>query len=294
MNRLAIAGLVSAGIAVVLAWGSLFTVMETQQALILQFGQPVNIIEGKDAAGLHAKIPFIQEVRYLDKRILNLDVPAQEVIASDQKRLVVDAIARFRIVNPLLMYTRVRTESNAEDQLNTVLISNIRRVLGSEEFTTLLSGERATLMRRITDNVNEEAKNYGIAIVDVRIKRADLPEANSQAIFERMRTEREREAREARAQGGEQAALIRAEADRQRTVLLANARRDAEILRGEGDGSAVKIFADAFGRDEDFFEFYRSMQAYRNALGNEDTTLVLSPDSEFFKFFDATGIGRRR
>ena len=275
---------------VILAGGSVFTVTETQQAIVVQFGNPQRIVQDP---GLHFKIPFIQDVRYLDKRILNLDIPAQEVIAADQKRLVVDAIARFRITDPLLMYTRVRTENGARQQLNTVLVSNIRQVLGSEVFVTLLSGERATLMHRIRDNVNRDARNYGIEIVDVRIKRADLPAANSEAIFSQMRTAREREAREARAEGAEQAVGIRARADRDRTILLAEARKKSEILRGEGEGQAVKIFADAFGTDEDFFEFYRSMQAYKKALGNEDTTLVLSPDSEFFKFFGSMDASRR-
>lgn len=278
---------------VILAGGSVFTVSETQQAIVVQFGNPQRIVQDP---GLHFKIPFIQDVRYLDKRILNLDIPAQEVIAADQKRLVVDAIARFRIIDPLLMYTRVRTENGARQQLNTVLVSNIRQVLGSEVFVTLLSGERAELMHRIRDNVNREARNYGIEIVDVRIKRADLPAANSEAIYSQMRTAREREAREARAEGAEQAVGIRARADRDRTILLAEARKKSEILRGEGEGQAVKIFADAFGTDEDFFEFYRSMQAYKKALGNDDTTLVLSPNSEFFKFFGSmdAGKGKRR
>lgn len=284
-KRLIIIGVVAL-VAVFVAMGSMFTVSETQQALVVRFGNPKHIVQ---TPGLHFKVPFIEDVRYLDKRILNLDIPAQEVIAADQKRLVVDAIARFRITEPLLMYTRVRTESGARQQLNTVLVSNIRQVLGSEVFVTLLSGERAELMHRIRDNVNRDARNYGIEIVDVRIKRADLPAANSEAIYSQMRTAREREAREARAEGREQAVGIRARADRDRTILLAEARKQSQILRGEGEGKAVKIFADAFGTDEDFFEFYRSMQAYQKALGNEDTTLVLSPDSEFFKFFGSAG-----
>ncbi|MCH8862394.1 MAG: protease modulator HflC [Proteobacteria bacterium] len=291
-KRLIIIGVVTL-VAVFVAMGSMFTVSETQQAIVVRFGNPKHIVQNP---GLHFKVPFIEDVRYLDKRLLNLDIPAQEVIAADQKRLVVDAIARFRIVDPLLMYTRVRTENGARQQLNTVLISNIRQVLGSEVFVTLLSGERAELMHRIRDNVNRDARNYGIEIVDVRIKRADLPAANSEAIFSQMRTAREREAREARAEGLEQAVGIRARADRDRTILLAEARKKSEILRGEGEGQAVKIFADAFSTDEDFFEFYRSMQAYKKALGNDDTTLILSPDSEFFKFFRSMdpGKGSRR
>ena len=291
-KRLIIIGVVTL-VAVFVAMGSMFTVSETQQAIVVRFGNPKHIVQNP---GLHFKVPFIEDVRYLDKRLLTLDIPAQEVIAADQKRLVVDAIARFRIVDPLLMYTRVRTENGARQQLNTVLISNIRQVLGSEVFVTLLSGERAELMHRIRDNVNRDARNYGIEIVDVRIKRADLPAANSEAIFSQMRTAREREAREARAEGLEQAVGIRARADRDRTILLAEARKKSEILRGEGEGQAVKIFADAFSTDEDFFEFYRSMQAYKKALGNDDTTLILSPDSEFFKFFRSMdpGKGSRR
>lgn len=270
---------------------SVFTVTETQQALVLQFGNHKRTVQD---AGLHFKLPIFQNVLYLDKRILNLDAPPQEVIASDQKRLVVDAIARFKIVDPLLTYQRVRTENGARQQLTTVLVSNIRQVLGSEVFVALLSGERAELMRRIRDNVDAEARNYGIEIVDVRIKRADLPEKNSEAIYGQMQTARAREAREIRAEGREQAERIQADADRQRTVLMAEAQRDSQILRGEGDGKAVKIFADAFGTDEEFFEFYRSMQAYRKALGNDDTTLVLSPDSEFFKFFDEASKTRKK
>lgn len=281
MNRIGI--WVALGAVAFGGYMSVFTVFQTQQAIVLQFGNPVNIIRDP---GLHFKAPW-QNVLYLDNRILNLDVHPQEVIASDQKRLVVDAFARFRIIDPLLTYQRVRTEQGARQQLETVLGSNIRRTLGSETFVTLLSGERAALMLQIRDNVNEEAKNYGIEIIDVRIMRADLPEANSAAIYGRMRTEREREAREARAEGREQGVRIKAQAERERTVLLAEATRDSEILRGEGDGRAVKIFADAFGTDEEFFEFYRSMQAYQVALGNDDTTLVLSPKSEFFKFFES-------
>ena len=263
-----------------------FTVSETQQALVVQFGNPKRTI--KDA-GLHFKIPVLQQVIYLDKRILNLDPPKQEIIASDQKRLVVDAIARFKIVDPLLTFQSSQNEAGAAQRLGTIIISNLRQVLGEQTFATLLSGERAQLMLDIRDSVNLNAQALGLEIVDVRIRRVDLPEANSQAIFQRMQTEREREAQEARAKGREQAVRIRAQAERERTVLLAEAERQASILKGQGDGLAVKIFADAFTTDEDFFEFYRSMQAYRLAMSSEDTTLVLSPDSEFFKFFGLVG-----
>lgn len=271
------------GLFVVLGYASFFTVTETQQALVLQLGEHKRTIQ---EPGLYFKIPFIQNVVFLDKRILNLDVRPQEVIASDQKRLVVDAIARFRIIDPLLTYQTRVNEVGAAQALATLLSSNVREVLGREEFITLLSGERANLMRLIRDQVNEGAKGFGIEIVDVRIRRADLPAANSQAIFTRMNTERKQEADETRAEGQEQAKGITADADRQVTVILANAERDAQILRGEGDGEAVSIFADAYNKDKDFFEFYRTMQAYKKAIGKNDTTLILSPNSEFFKYLD--------
>lgn len=271
---------------------SFFTVHQTEQALVLRFGSPKGPVRGP---GLHLKLPFIEDVRYLDRRILNLDVPPQEVIASDQKRLVVDAFARFRIIDPLLTYQRVTTEAAAGSQLATIVSSNLRRVLGNAAFSTLLSPDRAKLMEEIRDAVNGEAANYGIEIIDVRIKRADLPEANSKAIYQRMNTEREREAREARAEGQEQAVRIKAQADRERTVLLAEAERDSAILRGEGDREAVRIFAEAFGKDEEFFAFYRTMQAYRKALNSDDTTMILSPDSDFFSYFgDFEGAGARK
>ncbi|TDI62836.1 MAG: protease modulator HflC [Alphaproteobacteria bacterium] len=270
--------------ALFLGISSVFTVTEVEQALVLQLGEHKKTIR---EPGLYFKLPFVQNVIFLDKRILNLDVPSQEIIASDQKRLVVDAIARFKIIDPLLTYQTRGNEANAAQALATLLSSNLREVLGREEFITLLSGERANLMTRIRDGVNLGAATFGIEIVDVRIRRADLPEANSQAIYTRMNTEREREARETRAEGGEQALRIRAEAERERTILLAEAERDSQILRGEGDSEAVRIFAESFGRDIEFFEFYRTMQAYRKALNNDDTTLVLSPNSEFFKFLDS-------
>ncbi len=260
---------------------SIFTVTETEQTLVLQFGNPIRTVQ---EPGLYFKLPW-QSTLYLDKRILNLNIPEQELIASDQKRLVVDAFARYRIIDPLRTYQRVFNELGANNRLQALLTSSLRQVLGREVFSTLLSGERAVLMQIIRDNVNAEAQDLGLEIVDVRIRRVDLPEANSNAIYQRMQTEREREAREARAEGREQEARVRAQADREVTVLLAESQRDAEILRGEGDARVVQIFADAYGRDEAFFEFYRSMQAYRIALGNDDTTLILSPDSEFFKFF---------
>lgn len=279
-----------AALAVVLLFGSVFTVNETEQALVLQLGEHKRTVQDP---GLHFKLPLIQNVIYLDKRILNLDVPPQEVIASDQKRLVVDAIARFRIIDPLLTYQTRGNEAGAAEALTTQLSSSVREVLAKAGFSTLLSSERMAMMIQIRNSVNQAARSFGIEIVDVRIRRADLPAANSLAIFRRMNTEREREARELRAQGQEQALRIRAEAERARTVLLAEAERDAEILRGDGDSRATRIFAEAFGKDPAFFEFYRSMQAYRASLKPDTTTVILSPDSEFLKFLESMSGNRR-
>ncbi len=266
----------------VVVFQSLFIVQEISQAIVLQFGDPKKIVT---KAGLNFKLPFIQNVVYLDKRILNLDNDPEEVIAADQKRLIVDAFARFKIVDPLKFYISVGNERVARSRLSTIINSRIRGVLGTQELATLLSTDRARQMQIIQSQVNEEAKNFGITIVDVRIKRADLPPANSEAIYKRMQTEREREAKEFRAQGAEIAQKIRSTADKDVTVILAQANKKSEIMKGEGDGLRNKIFADAFGRDPQFFAFYRAMQAYEKALIGGETSLVLSPDSEFFKFF---------
>ncbi len=266
----------------VLLFQSIIIVQEINQAIVLQFGDPKKIIT---KAGLNFKIPFIQNVVYLDKRILNLDNPPEEVIAADQKRLIVDAIARFKIVDPLKFYISVGNERVARSRLSTIINSRLRGVLGKQELATLLSTDRVRQMEIIQNDVNAEAKNFGITIVDVRIKRADLPPANSEAIYKRMQTEREREAKEFRAQGAEIAAKITSTADKDVTVILANANKQSEIMKGEGDGKRNKIFANAFGRDPQFFAFYRAMQAYEKALIGGETSLILSPDSEFFKFF---------
>ena len=261
---------------------SVFIVKEVNQAIVLQFGDPKRIIMNP---GINFKIPFIQNVVFLDKRILNLDTPPEEVIASDQKRLIVDAFARFQIVDPLKFYISVGNERVARSRLSTIINSRIRSVLGTQRLQTLLSADRTNQMSLIQDGVNNEAENFGIKIVDVRIKRADLPQANSDAIYKRMQTEREREAKEFRAKGAEMAAEITANADKEVTVILANAEKSSQILKGEGDGKRNKIFADAFGKDPEFFAFYRAMQAYEKALIGGETSLILSPDSEFFKFF---------
>ena len=266
----------------VVLFQSLFIVQEINQAIVLQFGDPKKIIS---KAGLNFKLPFIQNVVFLDKRILNLDNAPQEVIASDQKRLIIDAITRFQITDPLKFYISVGNERVARSRLSTIINSRIRGVLGTQELATLLSTDRTKQMAIIQSDVNEEAKSFGIKIIDVRIKRADLPPANSDAIYKRMQTEREREAKEFRAEGAEIAQKIRSTADKDVTVLLANANKKSEIMKGEGDGQRNKIFASAFGQDPQFFGFYRAMQAYETALIGGETSLVLSPDSEFFKFF---------
>jgi len=261
---------------------SIIIVQEINQAIVLQFGDPKKIIS---KAGLNFKLPFIQNVVFLDKRILNLDNAPQEVIASDQKRLIIDAITRFQITDPLKFYISVGNERVARSRLSTIINSRIRGVLGTQELATLLSTDRTKQMAIIQSDVNEEAKSFGIKIIDVRIKRADLPPANSDAIYKRMQTEREREAKEFRAEGAEIAQKIRSTADKDVTVLLANANKKSEIMKGEGDGQRNKIFANAFGQDPQFFAFYRAMQAYETALIGGETSMVLSPDSEFFKFF---------
>ena len=274
-----------------IAYNGLFVVQEVSQAIVLQFGDPKKIIT---KPGLNYKIPFIQNVVFLDRRVLNLDNPPEEVIAADQKRLIVDAFARFKIVDPLKFYISVGNERVARSRLATIINSRIRSVLGTQELSTLLSTDRAVHMASIQNDVNTEAQNFGITIVDVRIKRADLPQANSEAIFKRMQTEREREAKEFRAQGAEMAAKITSTADKEVTVILANANKESEIMRGQGDGKRNKIFADAFGRDPQFFSFYRAMQSYEKALIGVDTSMILSPDSDFFKFFGKTGAVKKQ
>lgn len=292
MNNRIVIALVALVVVVVAAASSVFTVDMTQQAIVLQFGEPKRQI---NEPGLYFKTPLFQNVVYVDKRVLNVNAPAEELIAADQKRVVIDAFARWRIVDPLRYYQRLRTQDIAERQLATFISSTLRDVVGREPLTALLidpraeghaGGRRAELMRNISQLVNEKAKENGIEIVDVRIRRADLPDANSQAIFQRMRTERDQEAKLIRATGQEAAQKRRAEADREATVIIANARRDSEMKRGEGDAEASKIFADAFGSDPQFFAFYRSMQAYREALSDRTTTMVLSPNSDFFRYLD--------
>jgi membrane protease subunit HflC len=290
--RLGIAGGVAVVIlvvALVVGYSALFTVYQTRQALVVRLGDPVRVVT---KPGLSVKMPFVDSVIYIDKRILDLENPAQEIIASDQKRLVVDAFARYRIHDALRFYQSVGTVEGANSRLATVLNSALRRVLGEASFQALVRDDRAPLMGRIREQMDREAQNFGITVVDVRIRRADLPAANSQAVYQRMQTERQREAAEFRATGNQRGQEIRARADREVTILLAEAQKTAEQVRGEGDAERNRIFAEAFGRDPDFFAFYRSMQAYEAGLRHNDTRMLLKPDSDFFRYFvDPMGRG---
>jgi modulator of FtsH protease HflC len=273
----------------ILAYSSIFTVDMTEQALVVRLGEPVRVVTDP---GLNFKTPFIDTVIDIDKRILDLENPAQEVIASDQKRLVVDAFARYRIKNALRFYQSIGSIQAANIQLTTLLNASMRRVLGEVTLIQVVRDQREALMARIRDQLDKEADGYGIQVVDVRIRRADLPEQNSQAVYQRMQTERQREAAEFRAQGSQKSQEIRARADRDVTVLVADATQQGEQTRGDGDAERNRIFADAYGKDPDFFAFYRSMQAYETGLRANDTRLVLRPDSDFFKYFgDPTGKG---
>jgi modulator of FtsH protease HflC len=269
--------------ALIIGYSSLFTVYQTQQALVVRLGKPVRVVSDP---GLHVKAPFIDTVIPVDRRILDLEAPPQEVIASDQKRLVVDAFARYRIQDPLRFYQTLGSINGANSQLSILLNSALRRVLGEVTFTHVVRDQRADLMSRIRELVDHEATSYGIQVVDVRIRRADLPEQNSQAVYQRMQTERQREAAEFRAQGSQRAQEIRSRADRDVTVLVADAQSKAEQIRGQGDAQRNQIFAEAFNKDPDFFAFYRTMQAYETGLKPSDTRLLLKPDSNFFRYFN--------
>jgi len=279
-------------ILLVVAYSTFFTVYQTRQALVVRLGQPVRVIT---EPGLNAKIPFIDSVIYIDKRILAIESPAQEVIASSQdkanagvaqagERLVVDAFARYRIIDPLKFYQTVGPDG-ASSQLSILLNSALRRVLGAATLADAVRNRREDLMAQMRDQLDRDAQPFGIQVVDVRIRRVDLPEQNSQAVYQRMQTERQREAAEFRAQGSQKSQEIRARADRDVTVLLAEANSQAENTRGQGDAERNRIFADAYGKDADFFSFYRTMQAYERSMQHNDTHLVLRPDSDFFRYF---------
>jgi len=265
---------------IVILFTVFFTVNQTEIALVLQFGKPVRVI---DHPGLQVKLPY-QNVVIYDRRLLDLEPPAEEVIGADQKRLVVDTYARFRIINPLQFYQSVGTEAIADARLSAIISATLRRIIGNNELQAVVSSQRANIMQQTREAVNTEAKGFGIEVVDVRLRRVDLPEENAEAIYARMKAERQREAAQYRAEGAQQSVQIRADADRQRVEILADAQRQAQILRGEGDAQSIKVYADAYGKDPNFFAFYRSLQAYRDSLTGDGTTLVLSPDDEFFKY----------
>ena len=269
-------------VVVIVGYSSVFTVSQTEQVLVVRLGEPVRVVT---EPGLNFKAPFIDTVISIDKRILDLENPSQEVIASDQKRLVVDAFARYRIKNALRFYQSIGSIQAANIQLTTLLNAALRRVLGEVTFINVVRDEREALMTRIREQLDREADQYGIEVVDVRIRRADLPEQNSQAVYQRMQTERQREAAEFRAQGGQKAQEIRSKADREATVIIADANSTAEQTRGVGDAERNRLFAEAYGRDPEFFAFYRSMSAYETGLRSNDTRFLLRPDSEFFRFF---------
>ncbi len=275
--------IILAGVLAILANSAFFTVHQREQALVLQFGNPVRVVT---EPGLYFKTPFLQNAEKMEKRVLNFDADTVELVTKDSKRLVVDAFARWRIVDPLKFFQSVRTELTALNRLESLVNATVREMIAKRDKDELLSGERAELMKEIAADVTEKAERLGIEIVDVRLRRVDLPEANSLSVFKRMQAEREREAREARAKGAEDAQRIQADADRQVTILLAEAEKSSQILRGEGEAESNRIFAEAFGRDPDFFEFYRSMQAYAKSLQGDNTTMVVDPNSRFFKFFD--------
>jgi membrane protease subunit HflC len=282
----ALAVLIAAVIAVIVGMSAFYTVNQSQQALVAQFGNPLYVV---DSPGLHVKIPFIQDVYFFTTRVQNFDAPSEEVPTLDQKQVVVDAFARFRIVDPLTFFQAVRDETGVQARLIPIISSNLRRTLGEVPMSLILTEQRADFMRRLGEAVNRDAQSFGINVIDVRIKRVDLPEENSQAIFRRMQTQREQAARQIRAEGAREAQIIRAEADKQQVVILANARREAQIRRGEGDATATAVYNDAYGRDPAFFDFFRSMQALSEGLPSETTTYVGPPTGDFFRYFRDAG-----
>ncbi len=281
MNRGILAAVAAALVLLVLAGASLFTVTQTEQVLITQFGQPIRVIS---TPGLHLKVPFVQTVISFDRRLLDYETPGEEVILADQRRLIVDSFTRFRITDPLRYFQAVGSAEDAiRARLNSVVTSSLRRVLGNEQLLKVLSADRGRIMGLIRGQVSDEMREFGVTVEDVRLRRADLPEENTQAVLSRMKSERERIASQARAEGAEASARIRADAERDRTVLLAEARATADRSRGEGERQSIKTYADAFQQDTKFYEFYRTMQAYREAFGNGQSRLVLTPDSEFLR-----------
>jgi membrane protease subunit HflC len=269
----------------VLAWNlCVFVVPQWMMAMVVQLGKPVHV---EHEPGLYWKIPLVQRVTYFDKRLLDYDATPKELLTRDKQQLVVDNYVRWRILDPLQFFRTVRSEGGAQSRLDDIVYSNLRETLGRHTLTEIVSGKRASLMEEVTKRSDEKAREYGIEVVDVRIKRADLPEKNELNVFNRMRTERERLAKKYRAEGDEEARKIRSEADKQVQILLADARKTAEITRGAGDAQATRVFAEAYGRDPEFYAFQRTLEAYSRTLG-ENTTVILSPQSEFFELLQSS------
>ncbi len=282
-NNLGIGALILAVVVIIVAYSSFYVVSPTDQAIVRQFGKVVRV---DTKPGPYLKVPLLQDVVYFSRQVLDVDVDRQEIILLDQKRLDIDAYARLRITDPLLFFQRVQNEAGLRARLGPVIQGAIRRVLGDVNLQVLLTNERTELMQRITQSVATEAKGFGVEVLDVRLKRVDLPIAKSEAVYQRMASQRDQEAKQFRGEGQQESLSIRANADREQAVIIAEAKRTAEIVRGLADAQAIKIYADAFTRDPEFFAFYRSLDAYRNALTGDTTTLVLSPDSEFFRYFN--------
>ncbi len=281
-DKIKVYGLVFLAAILIVAASSVYVLNQTEQAIVLQFGEPMRVVK---EPGLKFKIPFIQNVVFYDNRLLNLDPPAQEIVLNDKKRLDVDSFTRYEIVDPLKFYQTVRTEYQASSKLKEIVNSSVRKVLGKNTLQDLLSEKRTKIMNDISIAVKADAEQIGVSVADVRIRRADLPLEVLQAINARMKTERERDAKEFRAQGQELAQQIRAKADKERTILLAEAEKNAQIIRGSGDEQAILIWNQAAGKDPDFYNFYRSLEAYRKSLANGDASLVISPNAQFFDFF---------
>lgn len=282
MNRSTKKILISLAIASVIFFGSIFTVDQRQQVIILQFGEPIRIIK---TPGIKFKIPLLQDAVFFDKRIIDLSLAEQEVIASDQKRLIINAFTKYQITDPLKFYTTVGSYQGLSNKLSGVLDSSLRQIIGEVTLSELLTQNRVDVMHKIKEVVSKSSEIFGIKVIDVRIMRADLPKENSDAIYARMQTEREKEAREIRANGAEEAQKIKAEADKQKVIILAEAKKESDLIRGQGEAEASKIYASSFGRDPEFADFYRSMSAYKNSLKSDKTKMIISPDSEFFKYF---------
>ena len=283
MNKSTKKILIITTLALIIFQSSFFTVDQRQQVLILQFGEPIRAI---DTPGIKFKMPFIQNAIFFEKRIIDLSLPEQEVIASDQKRLIINAFTKFQIIDPLKFYTTVGNSYGLSGKLSGILDSSLRQVIGEVTLNELLTENRGNIMRKIKEAVGSSSDIFGIKIIDVRIMRADLPKENSDAIYARMQTEREKEAREIRAKGAEEADKIRAEANKQKTIIIAEAKKNSDIVRGNGESESNKIYASSFGRDPEFADFYRSMSAYKTAFSNDRTKMIISPDSDFFKYFN--------